>query len=77
MDMCFYWVRDRVYQNHFDVKLKTGHLNPGGSFTKHHPPMHYCRMQQTYLLNAIISLQELILQGCSKTRNLGSGQQGD
>ena len=56
-DMLFYWVRDRVEQKHFDVKWKQRHMNLGDYFTKHHPPTHHWRMRQTYLLNAIISLQ--------------------
>ena len=72
-DMRFYWVRDRVEKKHFEVKWKPGHMDIGGYFTKHHPPTYHNIMRQTYLVNYIIAVQKRILQGCSKTRNLGDG----
>ena len=33
-------------------------------------------MRQTYLVNAIFAVQERILQGCDKTKNLGAGEHG-
>ena len=77
MGMQFYWVRDWLEQKNFKVKWKLGHMNLEDYFTKHHTPIHHQRMQQTYLLNAIITVQEHILRGCAKTRNLGSGEHGD
>ena len=76
MDMRFYWVRDRVEQRHFEVKWKPGHMKLGYYLTKHHPPTHHSRMRKTYLVNSIIALQERILRGCAKTRNLRSGGHG-
>ena len=73
MDMRFYWVRYRVEQKHFEVKWKPGHMNLGDYFTKHHPPTHYRSMRQNYLVHNSIAVQEHILQGCAKTRNLGAG----
>jgi hypothetical protein len=49
MDMRFYWVRDRVRQNHFLVYWKPGRENLGDYFTKHHPPAHHQTMRSTYL----------------------------
>ena len=74
--MQFYWVRGRVEQNHFEVKWKPGHMNLGDYFTKHHTPTHHQKMIQTYLVNAIIAVQERILRGFAKTRNLRSGETG-
>ena len=51
-------------------------MNLGDYFPKHHPPTHHHTMQQTYLLNAIIAVQERIILGCAKTRNLGAGEHG-
>ena len=73
MDMRFYWVRDQVEQKYFEVKCKPRHMNLGDYFTKNNPPTHHRRMRKTYLVNAIIVVQECILQGCAKTRNLGDG----
>ena len=73
MDMRFYWVCDWLEQKHVEVKCKTGHMNIGYYFTKHNPPIHHRSMRQTYLVNAIIAVQERILQGYAKTRNLGAG----
>ena len=60
-DMQFYWVIDRLEQKNFEVKWKLGHMNCGDYFTKHHPPTHHRNMRQTYLVNAIIVVQERIL----------------
>ena len=76
MDIHFCRVRDRVEQKHFYVKWNPGYMNLRDYFTKHHPPTLHRSMQQTYLLNTIIELQERILQGCAKTRNLGDGEHG-
>ena len=72
MDMRIYWVRDQVGHNHFEMKWKLGHMNLIYYFTKHHPPTHHHIMRQTYLVNATIALQERILRGCGKNRNLGA-----
>ncbi len=54
MDMRFYWVRDRVRQNHFLVYWKPGRENLGDYFTKHHPPAHHQTMRSTYLAQTAI-----------------------
>ena len=61
MDMRFYWVCDQVEQKQFEVKWKSGHMNLGYYLTKHHPPTQHQRTRQTYLVNAIIVVQEHIL----------------
>ena len=77
MDMRFYWVRDRVEQKHFEVKWNPGHTNLGDWFNKNNPPTQHFIMRHTYLLNAIIVVQERILRGCAKTRKLGRGEHRD
>ena len=74
MDMHFYWVRERVEHKQFDIKWKPGQMNLRDSFKNHHTPTHHQCMQQTYLLNGIIAVQEHVLQGCDKTRNTGAGK---
>jgi hypothetical protein len=45
--MRFYWVRDRVRQNHFLVYWKPGQENLGDYFTKHHQIMRSTYLQVT------------------------------
>jgi hypothetical protein len=49
MDMRFYWVKDRVEQDQFNVGWAPGDTNMGGYFTKHHSPAHHKRMIPYYL----------------------------
>jgi hypothetical protein len=44
MDMIFYWVKDRVEQDRFNVGWAPGDTNMGDYFTKHHSPVHQKRM---------------------------------
>ena len=76
MDVRFLWVYDQVEQKHFEVKCKPGHMNLVDNFTKHNPPTHYRRMRQKQPVNTSIAVQERILRGCAKTRNLESGEHG-
>jgi hypothetical protein len=48
MDMCFYWVQDRVKQGQFHVYWGPGYQNLADYFTKHHSPAHQKRMQEIY-----------------------------
>ena len=73
MEIRFYWVRDRAEQKQFE---KPGQKNFGNYFTKHNPATHQLSIIQTLLVNSIIAVQECILRGCAKTRNLGSGEHG-
>ena len=36
MDMHFYWIQDRIKNDHFHVFWKPCMANPGECFTKHH-----------------------------------------
>jgi hypothetical protein len=49
MVMRFYWVKDRVEQNQFNVGWAPGATNMGDYFTKHHSPAHHKRMRPYYL----------------------------
>ena len=51
MDMRFYWLRDRVKQQHFHIYWKQGKHNIADYFTKHHSPSHHRRMRSTFLSN--------------------------
>jgi hypothetical protein len=42
MDMRFYWVKDRVEQEQFNVGWAPGDTNLGDYFTKHHSPESKC-----------------------------------
>jgi hypothetical protein len=49
MDMRFYWFKDRVEQNQFNVGWAPGDTNMRDYFTKHHSPAHHKRMRSCYL----------------------------
>jgi hypothetical protein len=49
MDMRFYWVKDRVEQDQFNVGWAPGDTNIGDYFTKHHSPAYQKRMIPYYL----------------------------
>jgi hypothetical protein len=52
MDMRFYWIQDRIKQNHFRVFWNRGDTNLADYFTKHHPESHHRAMRGTYLHEA-------------------------
>jgi hypothetical protein len=47
--MRFYWVKDRVEQDQFNVGWAPGDTNMGDYFTNHHSPAHHKRMRPSYL----------------------------
>ena len=49
IDMRFYWVRDRIRQNHLHVFWEEGKKNLAGDVTKHHPKWHHRTMRPRYL----------------------------
>jgi hypothetical protein len=49
IDMRFYWIRDRVAQQQFQILWKKGADNLADYFTKHHPPTHHKQMRPLYL----------------------------
>ena len=61
IDMRFYWLRDRVEQNQFNVYWAPGKTNLADYFTKHHSPAHHRRVRPIYV-NTPTSPKDL--QGC-------------
>jgi hypothetical protein len=51
IDMRFYWVRDRVRQNQFNVHWRRGVDNLADYFTKHHSTAHHRLMRSRYLVD--------------------------
>ena len=49
IDMRFYWVIDRIKQNHFRIFWKPGSENLADYFTKHHSPTHHKRMRPFFI----------------------------
>jgi hypothetical protein len=47
IDMRFYWLKDREYQSQFHIYWRKGKDNLADYFTKHHSPMHHCRVRST------------------------------
>ena len=43
-DMRYWWIKDRIQQNMFDLILASGKKNVADYFTKHHPPWYHKRM---------------------------------
>eukprot|EP00957_Ditylum_brightwellii_P078658 5980691-Ditylum_brightwellii.AAC.1 len=50
MDVCFYWIRDRIRQGHYLVKWKPRDDNLADYSTKHFPPSHHKKVYGTYLV---------------------------
>ena len=49
IDMRFFWVIDRIQQNHFRLYWKPGSENLIDFFTKHHSPAHHQRMRPHFI----------------------------
>ena len=49
IDMRFYWLRDRVRQQQFEVYWEKGSTNYADYFTKHFSPTHHKLMRPIYL----------------------------
>jgi hypothetical protein len=69
MDMCFYWIQDRVEHGQFDVGWEAGDTNMGDYFTKHHSPTYHKRIRQYYLNRTVTPMIRhnytlLLLRGC-------------
>ena len=47
--MRFYWVRDRIRQNHFHILWEKGNKNLVDYVTKHYPIWHHRKMIPVYL----------------------------
>jgi hypothetical protein len=77
MDVCFYWIKDRVKQGQLNVYWGPGYQNLADYFTKHHSPAHHKRMRKIYIpadkqpINRK-GIQDSALRGCVNT----SGKDG-
>jgi hypothetical protein len=49
IDMSFYWIRDQVKQQQFEVYWQKGTNNLADYFTKHHSASHHQQVQSHYL----------------------------
>ena len=49
IDMKFYWVRDRIIQNHFQILCEEVKKILMDYFTKHHPIWHHRNMRPIFL----------------------------
>ena len=49
IDMIFYWVRDRIRQNHFHISWEEGKNNLADYVTKHHPIWNHRKMRPRYI----------------------------
>ena len=47
--MRFYWVRDRIQQNHFHIFWEERKKNFANYVTKYHPIWHYIPMRPVYV----------------------------
>jgi Reverse transcriptase (RNA-dependent DNA polymerase). len=61
-DMRFYWLKDRIAQQQFQVYWKPGKQNLADYVTKHHLPTHHRIMRPKYLLNLVKSVA--LMRGC-------------
>ena len=64
MDMRFYWVRDRVQQQQFNVRWRPGKHNLADYPTKHHTGQHHQQVRPIYLYDQHHSPKSV--QGCIK-----------
>ena len=48
-NMRYWWIKDRIKQNTFDLIWAAGKQNAADYFTKHHPPWHQKKMRNMYL----------------------------
>ena len=66
--MRFYWVRDRIQQNHFHVLWEEGKKNLAYYATKHHPIWHHRKMRPRYVKETKKYIEK------SKDRKMGLGE---
>ena len=67
MDMRFFWVRDRVQQNHFNINWKKGAVNRADYFTKHHSAAHHQRTRPLYVSESSSTVNSILhfnMRGC-------------
>jgi hypothetical protein len=49
IDMRFYWVRDRTFQNQFDIGWGPSSQNLGDYFTRHHTSAHHKGIRKMHM----------------------------
>ena len=57
MDICFYWLRDRVRQENFYVHWKKASKNLADYVTKYHSTKHHVQVRPDYVSNAICKIK--------------------
>ena len=67
IDMRFYWVRDRIRQNHFHIFREEGKKNLADYVTKHHSIWHHIAMRPRYVKSTKKDIEY------SKDRRNGTG----
>jgi hypothetical protein len=79
MDMCFYWIKDRLKQGQFNVYWGLGYQNLADYFTKHHSPAHHKIMREVYIhasekpINGK-GIRDSELRGCVNTSGKAGAQ---
>ena len=63
MDMRFYWIRDRINQDQFNIYWRPGSTNKGYYFTKRSPLSHHTTVRPNYLHVSKYD-KPITLQGC-------------
>ena len=66
-DMRFYWLRDRIEQQQFQLIWRKGKANMADYFTEHHPPYHHKLMRYKYLHKALLIRRSSHGRGCVAT----------
>ena len=69
IDMRFWWLVDRVKQNHFTIHWSPGSTNLADYFSKHHSPAHHSRMRKIFLYTKDEKCPTYsdVLRGCHNT----------
>ena len=68
IDMWFYWIRDRVDQNMFQIYWGPGTGNSADYVSKHHSPNHHQNMRPMFFTNRLLCTEKVIsclLRGCN------------
>ena len=68
-DMPYWWMKDRIKQNMFDLIWAPGKFNLADYFTKHHLPWHHKKMRYKYvqrpnLVTGTRSAPFISMRGC-------------
>jgi hypothetical protein len=79
MDMRFYWIKDRVKQDQFNVYWGPGFQNLEDYFTEHHSPAHHKRIRDVYIHADEQpidrkGIRDSALQGCVNTSGRAGAQ---